>query len=391
MGLKMNFPLLSDQRIKFVPIVENGDLWIDLKDQTELLLDHSREQIQKISANPFLVRESVYLKLVHAQQFLPQGFKFQIKECYRPLWVQKKFYKDYTRFLKTKFSEYTNDEIEIEASKYLAPISVAPHSTGGAVDLVLIGHNSHAVEMGTEFNASPVKTGNRTYTDSLDISDEAKLNRRILNTAMQSAGFVNYPTEWWHWSYGDQYWAYMTKSPNSLFQRRPLKFEIRGATIEDAEDIAKINIESWKTTYRGIVNDTFLDGLNYQNRLPGIQKGIQRPEVKIFVAIEKESNKKVGFSMYGPCREKNIDADFELYAIYLYEEFQGFGAGKLLFDEGYKAFKEMNYNKMMVSVLAKNKPSCLFYEKMGGQAAEADHVDLGNQRYPTATYVWSGA
>lgn len=386
----MNFPLISDPRIKSVPIIENGDSWIDLKDQTELLLDLSREQIQKLSTNPFLVRKSVYLKLLHAQKTLPQGLKFQIKECYRPLWVQQKFYKDYIRFLKTKFSEYTNDQIEAEASKYLAPISIAPHSTGGAVDLILVDQSGHAIEMGTEFNASPVKTENKTYTDSIDISDEAKLNRRFLNQAMQSVGFVNYPTEWWHWSYGDQYWAYMTKSPNSLFQRRPLKFEVSGATIENAEDIAKINVESWKTTYRGIVTDIFLDGLSYQNRLPGIQKSIQRPEVKVFVAIEKESNQKVGFSMYGPCREKNIDADFELYAIYLYEEFQGFGAGKLLFDEGYKVFKAMNYNKMMVSVLAENKPSRLFYEKMGGQAAKPDHVDLGDQRYPTATYVWSG-
>jgi D-alanyl-D-alanine dipeptidase len=25
---------------------------------------------------------------------------------------------------------------------------------------------------------------------------------------MRATGFVNYPTEWWHWSYGDRYWAY---------------------------------------------------------------------------------------------------------------------------------------------------------------------------------------
>jgi D-alanyl-D-alanine dipeptidase len=24
---------------------------------------------------------------------------------------------------------------------------------------------------------------------------------------MTEAGFVNYPLEWWHWSYGDKYWA----------------------------------------------------------------------------------------------------------------------------------------------------------------------------------------
>lgn len=79
----MNFPLLSDQRIKSVPVLENGDPWIDLKDQTELLLDHTREQIQKISANPFLIRESVYLKLIHAQKFPQYPTSTIWKEAYQ--------------------------------------------------------------------------------------------------------------------------------------------------------------------------------------------------------------------------------------------------------------------------------------------------------------------
>ena len=39
------------------------------------------------------------------------------------------------------------------------------------------------------------------------ISKEARLNRRILITAMSAAGFTNYLGEWWHWSYGDSAWA----------------------------------------------------------------------------------------------------------------------------------------------------------------------------------------
>nr|WP_211267284.1 M15 family metallopeptidase [Nonomuraea candida] len=26
------------------------------------------------------------------------------------------------------------------------------------------------------------------------------------------AGFVNYPTEWWHWSFGERYWAFITRA-----------------------------------------------------------------------------------------------------------------------------------------------------------------------------------
>jgi D-alanyl-D-alanine dipeptidase len=33
---------------------------------------------------------------------------------------------------------------------------------------------------------------------------------------LTAVGMVNYPTEWWHWSYGDRYWALRTGVPNAL-------------------------------------------------------------------------------------------------------------------------------------------------------------------------------
>lgn len=34
---------------------------------------------------------------------------------------------------------------------------------------------------------------------------------------MTGAGFVNYPTEWWHWSHGDRYWAWSTRAPAARY------------------------------------------------------------------------------------------------------------------------------------------------------------------------------
>ncbi|SUX54583.1 Uncharacterised protein [Chromobacterium vaccinii] len=34
---------------------------------------------------------------------------------------------------------------------------------------------------------------------------------------MRDAGFVNYPSEWWHWSHGDRYWAAVTCAPAALY------------------------------------------------------------------------------------------------------------------------------------------------------------------------------
>lgn len=63
------------------------------------------------------------------------------------------------------------------------------------------------LDLGTIVNASPVDSANACFTGSPDISPQARTNRGILGRALSSAGMVNYPTEWWHWSFGDRYWA----------------------------------------------------------------------------------------------------------------------------------------------------------------------------------------
>ncbi|GAA0656641.1 hypothetical protein GCM10009548_24160 [Streptomyces malaysiensis subsp. malaysiensis] len=51
------------------------------------------------------------------------------------------------------------------------------------------------------------------YTHAPGLSERARENRAIMIEALSSAGMVNYPTEWWHWSYGDRYWAWSTAAP----------------------------------------------------------------------------------------------------------------------------------------------------------------------------------
>jgi hypothetical protein len=49
------------------------------------------------------------------------------------------------------------------------------------------------------------------------ISSAAKHNRKIMSNALTKAGFVNYLGEYWHWSYGDRYWAYFTKKDKAIY------------------------------------------------------------------------------------------------------------------------------------------------------------------------------
>ena len=60
-----------------------------------------------------------------------------------------------------------------------------------------------------------------SLTDSTAISAMAQTNRHILNRVLNEVGFVNYPTEYWHWSYGDRYWAFIKKQPAALYGSMP--------------------------------------------------------------------------------------------------------------------------------------------------------------------------
>ena len=166
------------------------------------------------------------------------------------------------------------------------------------------------------------------------------------------------------------------------------KYSIRKADLSDIEKIAYINAESWKTTYRGIIENAFLETLSLEQQLPRAKRLVESVELTCIVAIEKESDEVIGFACFGKNRDKNIDADSELQAIYLLETAQGNGAGKMLFDAGIQILIQKHFKKMMVSVFEENKLARSFYERQGGKLIGSDHVDLAGVRYPTSTYLW---
>jgi D-alanyl-D-alanine dipeptidase len=49
------------------------------------------------------------------------------------------------------------------------------------------------------------------------INGAAQQNRRTLLDVMCAHGFINYPNEWWHFSYGDRYWAYYQNNQQAIY------------------------------------------------------------------------------------------------------------------------------------------------------------------------------
>ncbi|MDW0115980.1 GNAT family N-acetyltransferase [Sporosarcina thermotolerans] len=160
--------------------------------------------------------------------------------------------------------------------------------------------------------------------------------------------------------------------------------QMREAILEDVEAIARVHVDSWRSTYKGIVPDSYLQQLSYEQRAENWRRGIGHNT--IFVA-ESERGEIVGFATGGKERTGNYGVDGELYAIYLIEEAQGGGIGKTLTMEIANKLNKQGLSSMLVWVLELN-PSKKFYEALGGKPLAETMIEIGGEQFKEIAYYW---
>jgi len=163
---------------------------------------------------------------------------------------------------------------------------------------------------------------------------------------------------------------------------------IREARIEDAAGMAKVHVDSWRTTYAGIVPDTYLANLSYAERenlwhdILGRASGNKYR----FVAVNEEGQI-VGFVSGGPKRNGDPVYQAELYSIYLLQEYQGRGIGRQLTRRLVERFLQAGIRSMLLWVFAGN-PACRFYEALGGQRLRIEQADFDGVTVDEVAYGW---
>jgi len=160
---------------------------------------------------------------------------------------------------------------------------------------------------------------------------------------------------------------------------------IRKATIEDALGIAKVHVDSWRTTYKAIVPDVYLDGLSYDEKKQMWKQGTTSNNV--YVAVE-EKGQIIGFSVGGKERTGKYESYIgELYAIYLLKEYQGKGIGKLLVQSVIDDLQDKNMNSMLIWAL-KDNPACYFYKAIGGVEIDSQEIEIAGKNLKEVAYGW---
>lgn len=210
----MSIILMSDPRVAAIPVVDNGEPLADVRGGGKLLLDDRRSDPAYAFAH---LRSGVLDRLLQAQLLLPEGLRLLVVEGFRPPALQQRYFEEYAAELRAAHVDWPAEELRAQTSRYVSPPDIAPHSAGAAVDLTLVTSDGTELDMGTRVNASPEESRGRCYTLADGLTHLTRLHRATLNRALTAAGLVNYPTEWWHWSFGDRYWALMTGKPAALY------------------------------------------------------------------------------------------------------------------------------------------------------------------------------
>jgi D-alanyl-D-alanine dipeptidase len=202
--------------VSAIPVRDNGQELVDVRDRG-LRVSSLRADDAGIFAH---LRTGLADRLVQAAGALPGGVQFLIVEGYRPPALQRRYFDDYLGWLHAADPSADPEQLRVLASRHVSPPEVAPHCAGAAVDLTLCTGDGLELDLGTPINATPEQSAGACYTDHPSVAGQARRNRAVLAQALLPAGLVNYPTEWWHWSYGDRYWALVTGAPEAIYGPR---------------------------------------------------------------------------------------------------------------------------------------------------------------------------
>jgi D-alanyl-D-alanine dipeptidase len=197
----------SQLRIATTPAHECGEPLVDLRELPRIAVDRRMADPDELWA---MVRARVAERLVSAQRLLPPGFGLLVVDGCRTPATQWRYFSEHVDGLRAACPDCSADACEQQATACLAPPEVAAHVAGAGVDVTLCDSFGLELAMGREIDSRSHARYSAQCSFATELSDQAHENRALLRRVLGSAGLVNHPVEWWHWSYGDRYWATVT-------------------------------------------------------------------------------------------------------------------------------------------------------------------------------------
>lgn len=182
---------LSDPRLAQIPIRDSSEPLVDVRASAPLWV-----------AGRTYLRYGLVDRLVTAQSLLPRDVRLLIVDGYRPPALPCRHLTCAVEEARLLRPDMSTEDLGRLAGRCAMPPPAAPHPTGGAVDLTLS-------EVDDPVGLPACCTG--------PIPPPPEKTGRLLASALVAVSLVNYPPRWWHWSYGDRFWACVTQAPHARY------------------------------------------------------------------------------------------------------------------------------------------------------------------------------
>jgi len=163
---------------------------------------------------------------------------------------------------------------------------------------------------------------------------------------------------------------------------------VRRAVAGDAPAIARVRIESWGTTYRGLIPDAYLDAMQVDASTAQWDRVLTAGPGTTSVFVAEYGSEVVGFACGTLLKAPKHDLDAELAAVYLRRGYQRAGLGRKLFGAVVDAQRRHGATGILTWVIAGNTAARKFYEGLGGKLVVEQPFQWDGMDLVEAGYGW---
>ncbi len=161
---------------------------------------------------------------------------------------------------------------------------------------------------------------------------------------------------------------------------------IRAARADDARAIAAIEVETWRSTYPGMLPDRVLLGMS-ERRLAASWSGLVRRWPRDVLVATDMRDEVIGFGHCGPQKGAALDIAGEIFTLYVTPDAQGKGVGRRLLHALFSRMVESGHDSALAWVIGAN-PSRFFYERLGGRQLAHRPIPVGGEPVEAVAYGW---
>ncbi len=160
---------------------------------------------------------------------------------------------------------------------------------------------------------------------------------------------------------------------------------VRPARLEDARAIARIEVETWRSTYAGMLPDRVLLNMSERRQTGSWASFLRHRPEDVLVATNNGSI--VGFGNCGTQSDSTIRFAGEVYTLYVAPDQQSNGFGRSILVGLFQRLVNTGHATALVWVVRAN-PGRFFYERLGGQQIMHRKIPVGGQPVEAVAYGW---